>query len=1803
MVGVAARVPGAATAEEFWANLRAGRSSLQPFTDEELLDAGEDPALLADPAYVRAGAPLAGIELFDADFFGFSSKDAAILDPQHRQFLETCWEALEDAGHVPTSFPGSIGVFAGSGQHAYFTYHLAPNRRLMADVGAFLVRHTGNDKDFLTTRVSYCLDLKGPSVAVQSACSTSLVAIHLAVQSLLARECDLALAGGVTIELPARRGYLSRAGEILSPDGHCRAFDASAAGTVFGSGVGVVVLRRAADALADGDAIRALVRGSAVNNDGRSKVGYLAPSVDGQASCVAEALAIADVLPTSISYVEAHGTGTPVGDPIETAALTAAFGRRGSPWCGIGSVKSNIGHLDTAAGVASFIKVVLALEHRQIPASLDVTRPNAACGFEGSPFYVNDTLREWQSSGPRRAGVNSLGVGGTNAHVILEEAPPLPAHPDDGTPRIVCVSARSPAALERAATRLAAHLRRHPDLRLADVAHTLHVGRRAFGHRLALVAGDLADAAAQLESRDSDRVAVGEATDSPPVVLMFPGGGSQHPNMGRGLYAREPGFRADVDRLLETIEATQGLRLASLLFPEPGGERGAEDALAQATPGLLATFVVEYALARLWQARGVVPAALIGHSLGEVVAACFAGVMSPEDAIVVIAARGRILDALPVGATLAVALPELSLRPLLGPDVSIAAVNLPTQCVVSGPREAIADLERRLDAIDVDCQRVRLAFAAHSALLDPHLDGFAAAIAGVRFSAPTLPLISNETGRWATAEAITRPDYWVRHLRRTVRFAEGLAQVLADHRRCVLLEAGPGRTLTTLVARLPVAVPAVAVPSMRHPHDATGDEACLAVAMSRLWTAGVVMDWDRQQRDGPHRRVPLPTYPFEHQRHWIDAPRPERFAPPDDGRGDEIRSDGHALYQVPEWRLAEPPPPAPDPIAWLVFDADDADRPRIDVQLRDRGRVVRVVRGDAYAVRDDGTIAIRPGARDDYDRLLVELASRDLLPTRVAHLWGLHADGAADARLDAAVEESFFSLVWLVQAWDEHCGSRPVHIAVVSSGAQSVGDERATAPERAIALGPTLVVPREYAAMSCASIDWVARHTGDVDGLVLELCARDPAPVVAWRGRRRWVPGQRRHRPAEAESPSGLLKRHGVYLITGGFGALGLAVADHLARRVEARLVLIGRHGLPARSAWPGLLASGAADADTIRQVAALEQRGEVLALAADVSSAADMDGVLEAVLARFGRIDGVFHAAGVIDDRPVATTTRESAAAVLRPKLHGLKALETVVARTLPDFLVLFSSVSALIGPPGQVDYAAANAYLDAYAYSRRDSGPTRVVAIDWAPWRDRGMAAAMLATSRGVPVGHPLLGRRRDLGRGSVVYDASYEARSTWLLDEHRAGGRAILPATAYVEILSAVAAIEAPGQTSTLHELLLLAPLATSDGEAREVRIALTALEAAATWRVTISSRCERGDWIENARARLSAATPTMPPRRLALDVIAAACGERQVTCGPTWRSPQERHLALGPRWRCLERVRAGRDQALVELELPTSLASDLQTFALHPALLDQAVGGGLMLADTPDDGTFFVPVACDRIEVWRPLSASVRVHVRRVAAGDGSIALDLVVADQTGEVCAAIERLTLAALPSSAALADPDRSPPPPEPPPDPSPVLERLLACGIESAAALAALDALLNASPPPQVVVSPVPLERLVQIFPSPRRQPRGPSGRGPRVAPRTASERLLAALWADALGLDEVGVDDNWFALGGHSLLGIRVLSRVRKACDVTLPPGVFFASPTITAQALLVERAMATRSSPVDRLVPIDRERYRRTRAESRP
>ena len=1337
IVGMAGRFPGAGTVDELWRNLVNGVESISSLDVARWAEVvGVHPALLDRPDLVKMKPRIDGEFLFDAGFFGYTPREAQILDPQQRLFLECAWEALENAGYDSERFAGAIGVCAGVSQSSYLMNFLQWDSKLGDAMGVFNIG-LSNMNDSLATRTAYKLNLRGAAYAVQSFCSTSLVATHLACQSLVNHENDMVLAGGATLYLSQDVGYQYQEGGIVSPDGHTRAFDAKGRGMVFGSGIGVVVLKRLADALRDGDAIRAVIKGSAVNNDGSLKVGFSAPSVNGQAEVIAEALTAAGVNPETIGYVEAHGTATALGDPAEVAGLSKAWRRftDKTGFCALGSIKTNIGHLDAAAGVAGLIKAALVLEREQIPASLHFETPNPAIDFASSPFHVNTQLREWKrGAAPRRTAVSSFGIGGTNAHAVLEEAP-LPAASGPATPwQLLVLSAKTDTALDQATDRLRVHLEARPEDNLADVAHTLQVGRRGFNHRRFVVARDRDDALAALADRARQSTALQERQGGP-LAFLFTGQGSQYPNMGRGLYETEGVFRAAADACLGVLESLD-LDLRPSLYPTPGDEAVAAARLVETRLTQPALFVVEYATTRLLASWGLEPAAMIGHSVGEYVAAHLAGVFTLEDALNLVAERGRLMQGVPRGSMLAVPLSEEALRPYLSAGLDVASVNTPSSCVLSGPLDSIERVEGELAARGIMSRRLQTSHAFHSAMMDDILPAFRACVEKTTRKAPEKAFLSNVTGDWIRPEEAQDPGYWSRHLRGCVRFAAGLQRLLQDKPGINLVEVGPGTTLSSLSRQqLPAGSSSVVVSTLRPPKETEDDRPYVLRSLGRLWAAGANIEWSALHGGGVRRRVPLPTYPFERQEYRVpptDLAR-QAFAI---ARGISARHmELQDWFYQPSWRRESGPRLDEAALStegrrFLVF-ADQAGLADTLVEiLREKGwAVITVTAGASFSGDVREGFKLRPEAREDYASLVGALQAAGELPTHIIHLFGVTGRSAALA----VQERGFFSLLFLAQALGAQDDKNKLRLVVVTDHMQEVTGGELTEPEKATVLGPCRVIPQEYKNVSCVSID-VALPPADPSGLralslqiVEETLARRRDRTVALRGRHRWVEWAEPV-PLAAAGSSSPVREQGVYLITGGLGGIGLVLAQHLAEAYKAKLVLTGRTAMPPRDGWEAWLA-GHPESDAtsrrILQVKHLEDLGgRVLVAGADVANRDDMEAVVARATSELGPIQGVIHSAGVAGGGVIQLKERQAAERVMAPKVEGTLVLEEVLKDQPLDFVLLCSSTAAWVGGFGQVDYCGANAFLDAFAHSRWGQSRARVVSVNWDAWKDVGMA-----------------------------------------------------------------------------------------------------------------------------------------------------------------------------------------------------------------------------------------------------------------------------------------------------------------------------------------------------------------------------------------------------------------------------------------------------------------------------------------------
>jgi phthiocerol/phenolphthiocerol synthesis type-I polyketide synthase E len=1864
IIGMAARFPGAQNIAEYWLNLKQGVEAITFFTDEELKEAGVEAARLDAPNFIKAKGVVANGDEFDATFFGFTPREAELMDPQHRLFMECAWTALEDAGYDPETYEGAIGLYGGGSMNTYLLFNLMSNRALLESVG-LLQTSVQNRTDHLTTHVAYELNLKGPSLTIQTACSTSLVALHTACQSLLNCECDMALAGGVSVTVPLKNGYTYLEGGIYSPDGHCRAFDERAQGTVEGNGVGLVVLKRLAEALADGDTIHAVIKGSAVNNDGSLKVGYTAPGVNGQAEVIAEAHAVSNVDAETITYVETHGTGTSLGDPVEIEALTQAFRKstEARKFCGIGSVKTNIGHLDAAAGVAGLIKTVLALEHRQIPPSLNFENENPRIDFANSPFYVNTKLSEWQTSNdtPRRAGVSSFGIGGTNAHVVLEEAPePEPAE----TMRdwhLLPLSARTSAALDAATVNLHAHLKAHPALDPADVAYTLQTGRRAFDHRRVIVCRDLDDAVRGLETLDARRVFTSlQEPRERPVVFMFPGQGAQYARMGGELYRAESVFRAHVDRCAKLLEPQLGFDLREVLYPTDDQLESATQKLNQTFITQPALFVTEYALAQQWIEWGVNPQAMIGHSIGEYVAACLAGVFSLEDALRLVAARGQLIQNLPSGSMLVVPLPEQKVRSILEqhPQLALAAINAPALCTVSGTNEAIDELENEWKSEALVCRRLHTSHAFHSQMMEPILKTFVAEVAKAALNAPSIPYLSNVTGDWITAEHATDPAYWAKHLRQTVLFGAGAGELFKNPEQ-LLLEVGPGRTLSVLVRHHPQRGPGqMVLSSLRHADEREPDEAFMLATLGRLWLANVKVDWTKLSAGQRRRRVALPTYPFERQRYWVN---------PQIGSGMtalqnplQKNPDVGEWFYAPSWRRSEGAPASTGEVLagerrrWLLF----ADECGIGAGLKERllglgHEVITVHTGDEFSRTGNDAFTLNPGRREDYQLLLKEIGASSDTSQTIVHLWNVTAK-QENVDADQLQARGFYSLLFLAQALGEQMvmlapadvrTDEKLNVFVVSNNLHAVTGDEQLCPEKATLLGPCRVIPQEYQNITCRSIDLLLAEAGGLklqdllDQLLAESAAsEDSARVVAYRGRHRWVQDFEQLRLDAAQGTPANLRDEGVYLITGGRGGMGLELAQYLATAVHAKLVLVGRTPLPAREEWDGWLAVNDESDEVsylILKVRGLEEAGgEVLIAAADVADEAQMRSVVEQARGRFGEINGVIHAAGVAGGGIIQLKTRDMAAKVLAPKVAGTRVLDRVLRDTQLDFFVMCSSRSAVLGGFGNVDYCAANAYLDAFAHYKRTQDAATTIAIDWDAWHSVGMLVKTaervsakadarqtlaLSSSNGnsngssngnghlahdLPQTHPLLHREIRAGADQQTYATDFSVAEHWVLDDHRIVGTAVMPGTAYLEMARAAVAKHGLPGTLEIRDAFFLAPLALRDDEQREVRTTVTKDGAEFSFRVLSKPAAAENDeaveWQTFSIGKIGY-VETEPPTQHDLKTIIDRCNVKEIVI----RDDDELDPDLGPRWQSLQRVYLGDRELIALLELPETFAADMEHLTLHPALLDRATGTAKHYLVTEGH---YLPMGYKRLRLKGPLPRKVYVYIKAKDSGsrNETITFDIVLLDEDGVERVEIESFSQKRINDAAGTIKLLAGTAPRKTEPSVSAadngagangaegIYQRSLSSGISPDEGVEAFRRVLSRGTLAQVVVSTKDLRASIEQVNSftqtnlageaqnnnvARQSHPRPNLQTPYVAPRSEVEQRLATIWQEMLGIEDISIHDNFFELGGDSVQAIQISVKINEA-GLQFSPQQLFQNQTVAELAAILDPSQAAGS-----------------------
>ncbi|KML70142.1 type I polyketide synthase [Pectobacterium peruviense] len=1811
IVGMSARFPGAEDTAIFWQNLLDGVETISTFSEEELRESGIEEEMIASPNYVRRRGILGNAQHFDANFFDITPRDAEIMDPQHRVFLECCWHAFEDAGYVPTTYPGKVGIFGGTGT----AWHLSkvnahPEVQKYAS-GASVV--TNNDKDYVTTRVSYKLNLKGPSVNVQTACSTAMVAVVMGMNSLLNGESDLIVAGGVSVDTPERRGYPYMQGGMESADGRCYAFDSRANGTVFSRGAGVVLLKRLNDAVRDGDHIYAVLKGGAVNNDGNLKAGFTAPSIHGQIAVAKQAIANAQLDPATINFVEAHGTATALGDPIEFTSLTQTFQEYTdkTQYCRLGSVKTNIGHTDAASGMASLIKASLALETGKLPASLHFESPNPNIEFETSPFVMNTELSELEpSETPHRALVNSFGVGGTNACVILEAAPPLDAgDAHDDSLLVLPFSAKSRTALDDMKRRLRDYLSAHDDANLADIAYTLQVGRQRFSHSTAIIGKDRDSLLAKLDQ--PSLVVTRQGKNQKSVVFMFPGQGNQYINMARELYATYDVFRKNMDQCCDYLEPILDVNLKSIIFQDTDDTAASRINETQFTQPSL--FVVEYCLAKLWMSWGIQPDAMIGHSVGEYVAACLSGVFSLEDALKAVALRGKMVQALPAGDMLAVLLDEESLKEKLhGTKLEIAAVNYPGLCVIAGASSDIARFQQQLEDGNIFCKHLDTSHAFHSHMMEPMLPAFKKVIDSITLHAPQIPFVSTVNGQWVTEELAKNSDYWVRHVRNPVMFSHAFKTLMAEeHQDFVFLEVGPGRSLESSAKQhFSAEDGALIYASLPTAKDVALSGEHILSTLGALWASGVDVPWHQHHSEQHRRRIPLPGYPFERKRFAL----PALSSASHDAQSEQSvkakkrkQADIGDWFYMPTWKKTIPAKymagkhAEAESTCWLLLTDTLGIAEHAKQLLENDGHKVFVISpGAAYQeTLSEGRYTLNPSARADHVRLLKSLTEQGLRPSHILYLWNLTAEEQAQPLEHSYLSSplnTFYPALYLQQALVNENLLDDLHVIFATSNTFSVMGERVTSPENALLVGPSRVFYHEYPEVQCHLVDVdLKQNAAQPDELAQWLIAESHIAthgnLVAYRGNQRWEESyQAVHLKQDTIGLPAELKNDGVYLITGGLGGLGILVANHLSEQSNATIILTYRTELPPREEWQTWLQQHPVDdaiSEKLASILRLEARGNHVHLAqVDVSNYRGMRDVLSA----FPQIDGVFHTAGVPGGGIIPLKSDADCASVLDPKVAGSLILDELLQDKQPDFFVLFSSITAIVGDEARIDYCSGNAFMDAFAHYRNQRRRGRTVSLNWGQWGDVGMAARWSKQLQEkkhskLPAVEETKGDLLTLVEREGMqesYQVNLAVQQDWVIDEHRLAGQASLVGATILSLLHEFITHVKPQESLQVKNLMLTKPIIYTDDWPRQMRLFIT--PEGKNYKFSLKSQgVLELVWQEHAFGGIGHSAQAADITPLSIDAIRQRC-TTQIAYSPFITelgnaNTGESFLSFSQRWNNHREIVQGHNEWLIHKELGSEYEHDLTRYPYHPALIDATAISCIALITQEN----FLPISYGKMAFLSPLEKECYAHVKLKQAyqpQDSAIVMDITFLSATGVRLLTLENYTLMKMTlgnqvgtqESASVAIP-------------AAVKVNLADKDILLSEGLDAIKRQLAHLEFDQLVVVTSDLEQLIYESIPEQETPEltlqdseategyaRPALSVDYIAPENDIEKEIVKVWQSILGISGIGVNDSFTELGGNSLLAVQVVSTVSGIFEIDIRVDLFYQNQTVKGLSTLI-------------------------------
>ena len=1820
IIGMAGKFPGANNLNQFWDNLKQGVISIKRFSDEELIENEVNQQDLQHPNYIRAKGTLDDIEHFDGEFFEYSGREAEILDPQIRLLTELSWHALEDAGYVPEKYEGSIGVYTGVTNNLYWQLKMIASGKIANNETLSVAIYS--EKDHVSTRISYKLNLTGPSFTVETQCSTSLVAFHLACQGIINGECDMAIAGGGSINLPNKAGYIYQEGSIHSKDGTCRAFDENANGTVFSDGAGLVVIKSARKAIADGDDIYAIVKGSAINNDGTEKAGFTAPSISGQREVIMAAYQKAGVSPETIGYVETHGTGTAIGDPIEVEALNQAFSTEKRGFCRIGSLKPNVGHMDNAAGIGNIIKATLALKNKQIPPSINFNKPNPKINFAKTPFVVNTELTDWTENDhfPRRAGVSSYGVGGTNAHAILEEYLPTEPKEEGQDERLTLIpfSARSESTFALVKDNLLNFIDQR-DTPLVDVAYTLQTGRRDFAYRSFVLSSTRQDTVDKLHSIPMPTaIAKGKDTNT---VFLFPGQGAQYIQMGKELYEQCSPFKKALDQCFNVYRHVTGKALQDIVF---GSTKEAQAAINQTQYVQPLIFSYEYALATVLIDAGVRPDSMVGHSIGEYAAACISGVFSLQDTMRLVVKRGELMQALPKGSMMALMMEPEELEGFLPDDVAIAAVNSARMTVVSGTDEAVEALDEQLREQGIEGRRLHTSHAFHSAMMEPIAEEFEALIRTIDIREPQIKYMSNLTGTEVRTDEIKQPSYWSAHLRQAVLFKESI-QNLPNKENTIFIEVGPGNTLGTFVKRMSSEFRSYPVYStIRHPKETVCDTEVFYRTIGNIWQKGIAVRWTHVFANDSCHKVSLPVYPFERKRHWVKGNVYEM------AQGGGSNPVGLSVTETLHNRRVYKPTWAEkkltaatletDNKAWLVFANDNFLTQHFLEHTQEIAAHTTIIRnGVGYRHQADG-FTINPKDKSDYKRLLEPLkADIGEKEINVLHGWSLNPAGEVRSDLvkDSQVK-GLMSVLFLVQTISTVFPKNKVNINVLSNNIHNVRYKDISNPLNATLLGAITTVPLEYKNVSMRGLDVDRQHLKNpalaYDTLKAVVASDTSDSILALRGDTLFARTFESVPFKHERALQSIVKDQGVYLVTGGLGGIGVELATYLAKTAKVKLALTGRSEFPNREKWNQLMKSGGNTADRIRRIRQIESYGaEVMVVSADVADKESMKSCIDRVQSAFGPINGVLHCAGVAGGNIIPTLEPDLIYDTMKSKVFGTLILDELLAQNDLDFTVLCSSISSITGTFGQMSYTASNAFLDAYTHYKNARGVKNVICFNWDIWQEVGMATkAMKELNREDDIQisaenlleHPLF-----TGCASVNQDQVYVSHLSpqlhWMIDEHRILKQPVLPGATYVEMLGQVAAREFNTNQFTINQLNLYTPFAVDERSEKSLYTVVN--EVGGEHRFSI--RQKYGAEKEGVCVKGTLSSVNLEPAKtFDINQILQRCNLRTINHAEQELNKDTSFLELGKRWTCLKTIHLGEEEGVAVIRMPEEFYDDFIDYRYHPAMLDIAFN---YFAAWKIGQSEYLPFSFKNLKVYKPVPPTLYSHVKQNDSMEElteTISFQVNLLDESGELVLSIEEYILKKVYSDTVKSDTQVV----AKGQDASPLgdsKDALLEEGIKSEEGAKIFDTVVSnflltgSSDYAQLIVSNNDLKAILEsgedtdaysYFKTTQADTDQPFADRPELselyeAPINNIQERLCEFFQNYLRLNQIGVNDNFFELGISSLDVAEIKVGIEDGFSIELPVAIIFENPSIKALATFIAQELG--EAPEEKEEVIDR------------